>query len=370
MAIPETAQPSPDGSAAEGVVVARRGALVRITLDRPAALNALSRAMKRTIAAALAAWAGNPDIYALVFDATGPRAFCAGADLAEFRDPVARHEEILDIQAEETHLLWQVERCIKPSVALIDGLVMGSGVGLSMFGTHRVAGAGYRFAMPETAIGFFPDAGATHFLGRLPDRVGVYLGLTGTRLGRADAYALGLVTHCIDNEHYDDIRAGLQDADPVDPLLDERHAAPGAGELEPLRPAIARCFGHDSVEAILSALDAETGPQRDWAQTTRTLLSQRSPSSLKITLRQLHAAAGVDLKSALEMEYRMAVHRLSSTDFQEGIRTVLVDKGATPRWSPSALPDVTPAMVEAVFASAGARELVLPPRPPALTALA
>ncbi len=355
---------------ATGGVDARRDrALARITLDRPAALNALSREMKRAIATAITRWGLDPEVYAIVLDSTNPRAFCVGGDLHEALGSTATLDEILALQAEETRLIWQIETCIKPSVALIDGFVMGFGAGLSMFGTHRVAGAGYSFAMPETAIGYFPDAGGTHFLGRLPDSIGIYLGLTGDRVGRADAFALGLVTHCIDAHHYDAIRAWLADADPVDPLLDSRHVPPGDGELQRIRAAIARCFGRATVEEIMSDLAAETGPARDWAQATAATLAKRPPASLKITLRQLRSAARADLKTSLEMEFRMAAHGQIRADFLEGIRTVLVDKGATPRWSPATLAEVTPDMVDDAFAPIGDRELLLPPRPSSLVAL-
>jgi enoyl-CoA hydratase len=351
-------------------LLARRDrALAHVTMQRPDALNALTREMKSAFAAALGGWVSDPNIYAIVLDSSVPGAFCAGADLAEFREPLQRLDEILDIQAEETRLLWQIECCVKPMVSLIDGLVMGSGVGISMFGTHRVAGDGYSFAMPETGIGYFPDAGATYFLGRLPDHMGVYLGLTGARVRRADALALGLVTHCIRRKHFDDIRRALTDADPVDPLLDDRHERQAPGELAALRPAIARCFGGETVEQIIAALSAETGETRAWAERTLATLAQRAPASLKITLRQLRTAAASDLKTALEMEYAMATGCLARADFQEGIRTLLIDKGSTPRWTPATLADVTPGMVEAAFAPAGGRTLVLPPRPRSLVAL-
>lgn len=371
-----TSSPSP---ATPAMVLARRErALGHITLDRPEALNALARGMKRAVADALTRWDRDPEIYALVLDSTSPRAFSVGGDLREFVGNPASRAEILALQAEETRLLWQMECCIKPVASLIDGLVMGFAAGLSTFGTHRVAGAGYAFAMPETAIGYFPDAGATHFLGRMPDHVGLYLGLTGARLGRADAYALGLVTHCIDARHFDAIREGLAEADPIDALLDGRHAPPGDGPLALLRPAIARCFAQESVEAIIAALEQEARDTRSdavasWARETRAILSQRSPSSLKLTLRQLRGAARGDLKTALETEYRMAAHRLAHPDFQEGIRVTLLDKGAAPLWTPPTLAEVTPAMLDAAFApldpSTGASDLVLPPRPASLVAL-
>jgi enoyl-CoA hydratase len=355
-----------------GVDARRDRALARITLDRPAALNALSRDMKRAIATALTRWGRDPEIYAFLFDSTSSRAFSVGGDFHEFLGTATSLDEALALQAEETRLLWQIETCVKPSVALMDGLVMGFGAGLSMFGTHRVAGAGYSFAMPETAIGYFPDAGATTFLGRMPGQIGVYLGLTGVRVGRADALALGLVTHCIDSHHFDAIRAGLADADPVDPLLDERHVPPGApdeGELHQLRPAIARCFGGATVEEIVRALAAETGQERDWAQATAATLAQRPPMSLKVTLRQLRSAERFDLKAALEMEYRVAARCLTRPDVQAGMRSAVIDKGTVPRWSPATLSEVIPEMVDAVFAPLGDRELALPPRPASLVAL-
>lgn len=366
---PPPAKPPLSGA---GVDARRDRALARITLDRPAALNALSRGMKRAIATALTRWERDPEIYAFVFDSTSPRAFSVGGDFHEFLSTVASLDEALALQAEETGLLWQIESCVKPSVALMDGLVMGYGAGLSMFGTHRVAGAGYRIAMPETAIGYFPDAGATTFLGRLPSQIGVYLGLTGASVGRADALALGLVTHCIDARHFDAIRAGLADADPVDPLLDERHVAPGGpdeGELRRLEPVIARCFGGATIEEIMSALATETGPARDWAQATAATLAQRPPMSLKVTLRQLRSAERFDLKVALGMEYRMAARCLTRADVQAGMRSAVVDKGTAPSWNPASLAEVTPAMVDAVFAPLGDRELALPPRPASLVAL-
>ena len=191
-------------------------------------------------------------------------------------------------------------------------------------------------------------------------------------MGRADALALGLVTHCIDADHFDAIRAGLADADPVDPLLDERHVAqdvPHESELHRLRPAIARCFSGATIEDILRALAAETGPARDWAQTTVATLAKRPPMSLKITLRQLRSSERFDLKAALEMEYRMAARCLTRPDVQAGMRSAVIDKDTAPRWSPATLAEVTPEMVDAVFAPLGDRELALPPRQASLVAL-
>lgn len=327
----------------------RAGAVAHLTLQRPA----LSRAAKRTLVDALGRWGADPETYAFVLDSTTPGTFCAGSDPVE-RCGMAQHrDEVLALLAEEARLLWRIECCVKPMASLIDGLVTGSGMGLSVYGTHRVAAEGFAFACPQTSRGWFPDGGATYYLGRLPADIGVYLGLTGARLGRADALALGLVTHCIDRRHFDAIRAALADADPIDPLLDGLHQPHGDGEVLEHRAAIARCFGQPTVEAILDALAAETGPTQAWAAFTAAALSRCAPASLKIALRQLRDSAALDLKSVLEMEYRMAVNGLGRCD----------------RRLPATLEAVTPADVAAVFAPLAGGELILPPRPRSLVAL-
>jgi enoyl-CoA hydratase len=196
----------------------------------------------------------------------------------------------------------------------------------------------------------------------MPDAVGMYLALTGASIGPADAYRLGLATHCIPAAHYGKIRAGLADADPVDPLLDGLHADPGPGTLEALRPVIARCFSADSVPAILARLQAERGPQAGWAEGVQHDLAQRSPLSLAVTHRLVRLARGLDLRATLIHDYRLACRFLEGHDFHEGVRAALVDRDRAPRWRPARLEDVTEAMVEAYFAPLPEGELELPTR--------
>lgn len=207
-----------------------QGAAGIVTLGRPRALNALTTAMRAEMAAAFPKWARDPQIYCVVVRSTSPKAFSAGGDVRELtawaREDMPRARKAL---AAEYGLNWLLECFSKPTISLIDGAVMGSGVGISLYGTHRVAGEKYKFAMPETAIGLFPDVGVAHALARMPDEVGVYLGLTGRAIGRADALALGLVTHCVPGESFDAITAALAEADPVDPVLDSRHVDPRPG---------------------------------------------------------------------------------------------------------------------------------------------
>jgi enoyl-CoA hydratase len=239
---------------------------------------------------------------------------------------------------------------------------MGSGVGISLYGTHRVAGEGYRFAMPETGIGLFPDDGVSWAFARMPDAIGMYLALTGRSIGRADAYRLGLATHCISARRFGEICAGLADADVVDTLLDDRHEDPGPGELEPLRPAIARCFGRDTVEGILDALKTERGPAQAWAQGILKDLAARSPTSLKIAHRQVRMTCALDLRDALIGDFRLACRCLEAHDLYEGVRAVLIDRDHAPKWQPPRLQDVSDTMVDAYFSSLGAAELALPTR--------
>ena len=339
------------------------GATGVVTLNRPRQLNALNTAMRAEMAPTLRAWARNVDIYAMVLRSSSDRAFCAGGDVRELADwgRNARDDALASLAAEYT-LNWQMDCFSKPSVSLIDGIVMGSGVGISAYNTHRVAGEGYLFAMPETAIGFFPDIGTASFLSRLPNNVGIYLGLTGARIGRADAYRLGLATHCIAAQHFDHIAARLADADTIDELLDGLHEAPGEGDLAEREEVIARCFAGETVEDIVSQLQAESGAAATWAHDTVETLQARSPLALKVALRELRQARGMDLARVLELDYVIASNLLDGHDFYEGVRAVLIDKDGQPKWNPARIGDVSNDMVEACFAPPSGDRLQLASR--------
>jgi len=340
-----------------------QGAMGVITLDRPRALNALTVAMRARMTQAFPKIARDPIGYCMVQRSASPKAFSAGGDVREL---IALWQESPDAArkalADEYALNWLIECFSKPTISLIGGAVMGSGVGITQYGTHRVAGAGYRFAMPETMIGLFPDVGNAFALARLPKHAGFYLGLTGRTIGRADAYALGLATHCIADAAFADIMTALADAQPVDPELDSRHADPGPGELAPHLGTIDRCFAASTVEEIIERLNAITGPEQGWARGVVADLSTRSPLSLKVTLRHIREAKAQDLRQTLQVDYRLACRFLADHDFAEGVRAVLVDKDGQPRWKPATLADVSDSMVEAYFEPMGAHELVLPTR--------
>lgn len=352
------------GAADETLTVEIRGSAAIVTLNRPKALNALTAEMRTRLSQHLWAFARDPQVYAVILRSESARAFSAGSDVREViaaarADPAAGRK----LFADEYALNWQCECFSKPTVSLINGMVMGGGVGITQFGTHRVAGENYSFAMPETLIGLFPDVGAAYVLARLPDSVGLYLGLTGRSIGRAEAYALGLVTHAIDSAHFAAIADALADTWPVDTVLDERHAEPGPGELAPYRALIARCFSAGSVEEIVARLEAEQGEQRGWAEAVVSDLRRRSPLALKITHRHIRESAARDLRQTLEIDYRLAARLLAAEgDFHEGVRAALVDKDGAPRWSPARIEEVTEAMVNACFAPLPEGALALPTR--------
>jgi enoyl-CoA hydratase len=348
---------------AEDLRVEHKGAVVLATLNRPKALNALTGAMRTRFSEALWSAARNPDTYAVILQSASERAFSTGSDVREViawgrTDPAKAKAAF----AEEYTLNWQCECFSKPTIPLINGVVMGGGVGISQYGTHRVAGENYAFAMPETMIGLFPDVGTCYVLGRLPGEAGTYLGLTGHTIKRTDAYALGLVTHCIDSGEFEAITSEICDAWPVDPALDNRHRDPGPGDLTPYAETIERCFSAPTVEEIIARLDGVTGSAADWAKKVAADLRLRSPISLKITLRHLREAPKRDLRETLRVDYRLALRCLEDNDFYEGVRAALIDKDGAPRWRPSKLEAVTHGMVKLYFSPLGSADLTLPSR--------
>lgn len=346
-----------------GVRIEKRNALGVITLDRPAALNALDGDMRAAIAAALPGFSTDPVTYAVVIQSASPKAFCAGGDVRKILTAYRNDkDEGRALFADEYRLIWALECFSRPTASLIDGVVMGSGVGLSAFNTHRVAGERYGFAMPETSIGLFPDVGAAHVLARLPHNIGTYLGLTGRMIGRADAYALGLVTHCLPATRFGEVIDGLIEAWPIDPLLDDRHEDPGESELMRHGETIERCFSAGSVSEILGRLAAVSGSEAEWAAGVRDDLSACAPMSLAVSLRHIREARDCDVRETLARDYRLACRFLEGHDFSEGVRAMLIDKDKAPRWQPASIAAVDVRVVEGYFAPLAEGELELQTR--------
>jgi enoyl-CoA hydratase len=320
--------------------------------------------MLKTLETHYLKWAATARIYGIVLEAVPGRAFCCGGDiLALVKGIGTDFDAVMQFFRDEYQHNWTLERFTKPNVSLIDGIVMGGGVGISLYGTHRVAGENLLFAMPETGIGLFPDIGAGYFLSRFPGETGLSLALTGNSVRRADAYYLGFASHCIDATEFDTIRGAMIEGEPIDPLLDRLHRNPGDSSLAALQPVIDRFFSAESVEAILSRLDAEAGRHADWARSTAAAIRQRAPMSLKVAFRQIREGRSKPtLKEELIAEFRLVCRLALRHDLSEGVRAALIDKDKSPKWRPATLEEVTDAMVDACFAPLGADELRLDDR--------
>ena len=332
-----------------------------ITLNRKKTLNALTYDMLASIAPQYKAWSDDIDIYCIVMRSADPRGFCAGGDLRAIWEWHERGQvdATLSHYGIEYQNNWALEKLKKPHISLIDGVVMGGGVGITLYGTHRVVGENTRFAMPEVSVGYFPDIGASYFLPRMPGETGMYLALTGRAVGQSDAFYLGFATHCIKAEKFDAILAELCEAEPVDELLYRHHQNPGDAELPKLRPIIDRIFAADSVEEIVEGLRAETGEMADWARETADEIGKKSPISLKVAFRQVREGAKLELDQALRLEYRIARRFLQGDEVYEGVRAALIDKDRKPKWNPASLEQITSEMVDRYFAPLEEGELEL-----------
>ena len=343
----------------------RQGSLAIVTLDRPRALNALTLEMAAALDDRLAAWARDGGVAAIVIRSAGGRAFCAGGDIRALHDASRRRDPyVRDFYRTEYRLNHRIKTCGKPYIALIDGIVMGGGVGLSVHGSHRVASERCQFAMPETGIGFFPDVGGSWFLPRCPGQLGTYLGLTGTRIGAADMLYCGLATHYVASDDLARVAGALEQVSwtgdhgvLVTALLDRMAGDAGVPPLARHREAIDRCFAGDTIEEILSRLALEEPP---WADQTTAVLQRKSPTSLKVTLRQLRLGAGLsDFAAAMRMEFALALHMVAADDFHEGVRAAVIDKDQAPQWRPATLADVSEELVGRYFEAASGSDLEL-----------
>ncbi|HEV2160962.1 MAG TPA: enoyl-CoA hydratase/isomerase family protein [Stellaceae bacterium] len=345
------------------IIFERRGGLGIVRLNRPKALNTLSLGMYRRFAPQLVAWGDDPAVNAIVVMGEGGRAFCAGGDVRAIYDArQAPGNDTADFFREEYSLIAHVHRFPKPYIALMDGIVMGGGAGISVNGSHRVATEKTLFAMPEVQIGLFPDVGASRFLNLCPGRLGLYLALTGRRINAVDTLYGKFATHYIPSDRLPVLvdalatlswqagRARTQ----IDATLARFAADPGASALAAIQPDVDRIFAAPSVEAIMATLARESAA---WAKQAHAAMTRASPSSLKITFRQLTLGRGMSVEAALALEYRLTQHVLAADDFFEGIRATLVDKDNAPRWRPGSLASVTEKAVDGYFAPLGVREL-------------
>uniref|UniRef100_A0A8C0IRD5 3-hydroxyisobutyryl-CoA hydrolase n=1 Tax=Chelonoidis abingdonii TaxID=106734 RepID=A0A8C0IRD5_CHEAB len=302
------------------VLLEKRGCAGVITLNRPKALNAFNLSMIRQIYPQLKTWEKDPETFLIIIKGTGGKAFCAGGDIRVITDAGKVGDRLAqDFFREEYTLNNAIGTCQKPYVALIDGITMGGGVGLSVHGHFRVATEKTVFAMPETAIGLFPDVGGGYFLPRLPGKIGYYLALTGFRLKGRDSQKAGIATHFVESEKL--------------PALEK--------DLIALKSP-----SKENVADVLNSYHMKT-------------LNKMSPTSLKMTLRQLREGASMNLQDVLIMEYRLSQACMNGHDFYEGVRAVLIDKDQVPKWKPATLEEVTDEFVDNCFKSLGNSDLKL-----------
>lgn len=330
------------------VLFRREGAVGRITLNRTKALNALTEPMCAAMLEHLQLWANDASVRVVVIDAVPGKAFCAGGDVRAIYDAGRKGDgSVMNFFRTEYRMNAAIYRFPKPYVALIDGFAFGGGCGVSMHGSHRVASENAVFAMPETLIGLFPDIGATYFLNRLPGQIGMYLALTGLRVAMADAIACGLATHHVASHDFAEVRAQLVEGEAPNAVLARLNASVASSvDVMSHREVIDRAFAASSVEGILERL-ADEG---DWGRETASLLKTRSPTSLKVTFRQMREGAGLGFESCQRMEYRIMARMMEGPDFYEGVRAALIDKDQKPLWMPDRLDKVTRADIDRFFA--------------------
>jgi enoyl-CoA hydratase len=347
------------------ILFGRRGVAGLVTLNRPQALNAVTLGMVRAFTRQLTEWRDDPSITRIVVAASGGKAFSAGGDIRALYEAgtSGRHDEMLAFYGEEYVLNSIIKHYSKPYVSLIDGIVMGGGVGVSVHGSHRVAGDRFLFAMPEVSIGFFPDVGATWFLPRLPGQLGAYCALTGERLGAADSVSATIATHRVASSRFPDLADALCSAVAVDATVAAFADPGGEAKLAARRAAIDRLFRSDRVEDIMAELDAEAGgggPDADFAGATAKTIRSKSPTSLKLALAQVREGAKLSFDACMKTEFRIVSRVIHGHDFYEGVRAVIVDKDNAPRWRPAMLAEVPDAEIERHFAPLSRGEWMAP----------
>lgn len=340
----------------DDVIFEKRGAIGLVTLNRPQAMNALNRAMCVALHRQLDDWAVDDAVKAVAVQGAGERAFCAGGDVVGlYHAGKAGSPEWEGFFADEYRMNHAISTFPKPYVALVDGITMGGGVGISIHAPYRVATERTLFAMPETAIGLIPDVGGTHALPRLPGELGTYLGLTGARLRAADCLYAEIATHHVPAERIEALIAALAEGATVEETLGAFHQPAGDAPIAAYRDAIDFHFAHDQVEDIMESLKGGD----EWATATHATLATMSPTSMKLTLRGLRAGTGLSLAGCLENEYRIVCAIKQGHDFYEGVRAMLIDKDKKPAWNPDTLEAVDDAMIDGYFRTPKGGDLVI-----------
>jgi enoyl-CoA hydratase len=333
------------------VLIRTQGHAGIISLNRPAALHALTLDMVHAMTVALLAWRDDASVACIIVDHAEGRGFCAGGDINFLRESALNDggtsgRQFFHDEYQLNHLMFTYP---KPIIAFMDGIVMGGGVGISQPAKFRLATENTRFAMPETGIGLFPDVGGGWYLSRLEGRVGQYLALTGARIAGPGCLALGLATHCLPPEALAEAKARIaDDSERIEGILGQLSVTPPDSKIVEHLPQINRLFASDSYQEILAALDADGS---DWALKELAILGSKSPQTCKVALRQLaEGGACQSFAENMAMEYRIAARVLTRPDFTEGVRAVIVDKDGAPKWNPATPEGVTDSLLDEIFA--------------------
>ena len=336
----------------------QRGRAGLITLNRPKALNALTLGMVDAMEAQLRAWRADKEVELVVVHGAGERAFCAGGDIRALYDSGREGTPyVIEFYEREYRLNALIKRYPKPYIALINGIVMGGGVGVSIHGFARVCGEGTMFAMPETGIGLFPDVGGTHFLPRCPGETGLYLALTGARLDVTDSAYVGVATHVVPVAQHKALLAALcEDGLPVERVLSHYAVKPETkSRIEGLRAAIDQHFACTEVEAIVASLKGDASL---FADQTLATLATKSPTSMRVTFDQIREGAKLGFEECMKLEFRLTNRFMRGHDFYEGVRAVIIEKDNAPKWRPAELSGVSDSDVAKYFAPLGGAELI------------
>ena len=351
------------------VLASVRNRIGHLTLNRPSALNTLDLPMVTQLYRHLSAWERDPQIVAVTLRGAGEKAFCAGGDIRMLYDSHKRGDDLHELFLEQEYALDEdLHGYSKPVLALLDGFVLGGGMGLAQAASLRVITERTRMGMPEVGIGFFPDVGGSYFLPRLPGELGIYLGVTGCQVRAADALYANLADYCLSSERLAELDAALDDVswtrapeedlrDLLDSLATERIAG---SELKAYRQVIDEYFALPDIPAIRTALQREQRPElRDWAEQTVALLDSRSPLAMATTLELLRRGRFLSLADCFALELHLDYQWFEKGDLMEGIRALIIDKDKSPRWNPSTLAELAPTRVQAFFS--GFRPASSPP---------
>ncbi|EJF75880.1 enoyl-CoA hydratase/isomerase family protein [Bartonella alsatica] len=336
-----------DFGAGDEIFFTKEGRAGIIKLTRPSALNALNQRMVLALKKALSTWERDDDVSCVLVEGEG-RAFCAGGDVVEIYH-MRKKSSSYQYFRDEYRLNTYIKRFSKPYISFLNGIWMGGGVGISIYGSHRIVTENTLFAMPESAIGFFPDVGASFFLPSLPNHFGIYLALTGAHIKWGDCLNLRLATHAVPEIELECIKKAIIEQGNPELALNERAIIQDYETSHEIRCIINTCFGVHTLEECIELLHKKSNEGILFAKECYDMLQTRSPTSLKVIWKQMKQNQNLTLEDCVKIENRIAHHMINSHDFYEGVRAMLIDKDKTPKWQPDKLSNITDEMIDAYF---------------------